>query len=210
MLIQPSGEPATPSDSGAQAPGPHTGPRFSGGAVGMPARPIDGWGFAGDQGNTIDLTAYWRILMKRRWLILSVIIAALLGGIAATLLTQPLFTSQATLQIDREAARVLANDSDAAPRESMMSGEEFFQTQYGLLRSRSLAIRVAEQSGLARDDRFIILMGARPPPADLAPAQRAIRRRDAVASLISRALTVTPTRGSRLVAVSITAASCGR
>lgn len=200
MMIQPRGEPSDPSRSVSGAPADSD----YGVGGGVPMRPTDGWVWSGDQGQPIDLMTYWRVLLKRRWMIISVVVAALLAGIGATLLTRPLYTSQATLQIDREAARVLQNDSDTAPREQMIAGDEFFQTQYGLLRSRSLALRVAEAAGLARDDQFIIAMGGTPPAETLGAAQRATRRRDQAASLIMRNLTVAPTRGSRLVDVRFT------
>src|SRR5438045_3263322 len=52
----------------------------------------------------------WRILVKQRWTILTAVIAALALGAAATLLTRPVYTAQATLQIDREGAKVMSGD----------------------------------------------------------------------------------------------------
>lgn len=202
MLTQPrGGEPPQPGAStGVTQPEPD-GPA-PGGSRAL-ARNVGAWAFAVDPTPNFDVMTYWRILLKRRWLILSVIVASLLVGIGITLMMRPYYTSRATLQIEREAARVMSRDADTQPQEQQF-GDEFFQTQYGLLRSRSLAERVSESLGLARDDVFITQMGARAPDASLTPAQRLAARRSLVLGLISSNLKVAPTRGSRLVAVSFT------
>jgi succinoglycan biosynthesis transport protein ExoP len=172
----------------------------------VPARTADAWVWTAEPPPTLDLMAYWRILLKRRWLILSVILASLIAGVAVTLLARPFYTAATTIQIDREAARVLANDADTTPREQMTGGEEFFQTQYGLLRSRSLAERVVDTLGLARDNSFLTTMGA--PSADAATGAATgsslNRRRQRVIGELMSHLTVSPVRGSRLVAVRFT------
>ena len=54
-----------------------------------------------------ELLEYWQRALKHRWIILSTIIVCLVIGAAVTLLTRPTYTAQATLQIDREAAKVV-------------------------------------------------------------------------------------------------------
>jgi capsular exopolysaccharide synthesis family protein len=149
----------------------------------------------------LDLAVYWRLALKHRLLIFACFFGALIVGAAITLLLTPVYTAQATLQIDREAARVF-NAEDVAPRESMIQGEEFFQTQYGLLRSRSLAERVIESLGLASSDASLTALGVKPPPATGTAAAQAANRRAAVLEAVQENLSVSPVRGSRLVAVS--------
>jgi len=149
----------------------------------------------------LDLLAYWRTVLKQRWTILACIVIALIVGLGATLLMRPIFTAQSSLQIDREQARVVSKDA-ATPIDNTVNGEEFFQTQYGLLRSRSLAIRVAESLGLARNDDFIKQMAARPRAgAQPDPDSARTIRREQVLKLLSKNLGVHPNRGSRLVAI---------
>lgn len=149
--------------------------------------------------HSLDLAVYWRLAVKYRVLILSCFLGTLAIGAALTLLMTPVYTAQATLQIDREAARVF-NAEEVAPRESMQ-GEEFFQTQYGLLRSRSLAERVIESLGLARSDQTLEAMGIEPPEVRGNAANQAARRRAAALAVVQANLNVSPIRGSRLVAV---------
>jgi len=151
--------------------------------------------------STFTFAEYWRLAVKYRLLIAGAMVAAILIGLAVTLLMTPIYSSSITLQIDREAARVL-NVDEVQPRESMIQGEEFFQTQYGLLRSRTLAERVVDDLGLASSDAFLEQMGEKLPRREGSAAQQVIRRREAVLETIKKNLGVSPVRGSRLVTVS--------
>ena len=145
----------------------------------------------------LNLGHYWHLIRKHRYLIAASLVGALILGVVATLLMTPVYTASTTLQIDREADRVLRTE-DVTPRESMTDGEEFFQTQYGVLRSRSLAQRVIETLGLASSDRFLEQMDVS------IPAGRGdvrTRRAEAVLKAVQDNLSVQPVRGSRLVVV---------
>lgn len=151
---------------------------------------------------TLGVAEYWRLAVKHRVLIAACLFAAVVLGIAATLLMTPQYTASTTLQIDRESARVL-NVDEVAPRESMIQGEEFFQTQYGLLRSRSLTERVIEDLGLSTSDAFLDQMGVTMPDREgSTAAEQAAKRRELVIRTVQAKLGVAPVRGSRLVSVS--------
>jgi succinoglycan biosynthesis transport protein ExoP len=158
------------------------------------------WGEQVEEQPMLDLASVWRLALKYRFLIIGCFLGALVIGATLTLLMTPIYTAQATLQIDREAARVF-NSEEVTPTESMVQGEEFFQTQYGLLRSRSLAERVIESLGLASSDEALEAMGVEAPPATGTAAAQAARRKAAALSALRRNLQVSPVRGSRLVAV---------
>lgn len=159
-------------------------------------------------GETVfNVAEYWRLAVKYRLIILASILTAMVIGTAATLLMTPIYTATATLQIDREADRILAVD-EVQPRESMIQGEEFFQTQYGILRSRSLAERVVDSLGLASSDQFLRQMGVSPPESDEGTAtSRSAKRRQLVLKAVQDNLGVSPVRGSRLVSVSFNSPS---
>lgn len=158
------------------------------------AGPVDSRGIGG-----LDLAEYWRLAIKHRFLIGGALAAAILIGLAATLLTTPTYTAEATLQIDREAARVL-DVEDLSSRDSQVAGEEFFQTQYGLLKSRSLAERVVDSLGLASGDNFLNQMEVRLPERNnKTAAAYAALRREAVIATVERNFSVAPIRTSRLV-----------
>jgi capsular exopolysaccharide synthesis family protein len=176
-------------------------------AQGRVAQPQDasvsgepGWSDQRTDESTFDLAAYWRLALKYRFLIIGCFLGALVIGATLTLLMTPIYTAQATLQIDREAARIIESE-DVAPRENMMQGEEFFQTQYGLIRSRSLAERVIESLGLASSDGTLEAMGVEAPEAGGTASAQAALRRAAALKAVQENLPVSPVRGSRLVAV---------
>ena len=170
-----------------------------GGAGAMAASPV----FADREVVDIDLARYLRIALKHRWVILGAFLAALAIGLAATLLSTRIYTASATLQIDRQATQVFDNGADVAPAESMIQGEEFFQTQYGLLRSRSLAERIVDSLGLASSDSFLEEMGVDVPRGDEGTAaERTRRRRELALTTVQENFGVSPVRGSRLVKIS--------
>ncbi len=101
----------------------------------------------GRSADEIDLLAYWRMLVKRRWLILSVVAGALAVSLLATLMTTPMYRATAVLQIDRQIEQPIADEGFQLLAGAW--GWDFYQTQYELLKSRALAERVADELNLA-------------------------------------------------------------
>jgi len=191
------GDPSSADDRNPRAGRPAAGsgdPSYDDGATAA-------WAEEPQEQAAFDLAVYWRLALKHRILILGCFLGALAIGAALTLLMTPIYTATATLQIDRESARVVTTE-DVAPRENMVMGEEFFQTQYGLLRSRSLAERVVESLGLASSDQALASLGVAPPERNGTAAVQAERRRAVALEAVQDGLGVTPVRGSRLVAIS--------
>lgn len=160
--------------------------------------------FGPDGEGLIDLRRLWHIVLKRWWVLAGVLAVALVLGVVVTLLSTPIYRASATLQIDREAAQVVDVEG-VLPAEGMYSAQEFYQTQYGLLKSRSLAQRVVTGLRLAQDAQF--LESNRRSPANARPSDGQVggspaeRNRQAVNQLLAN-LRVTPTINSRLVTIS--------
>ena len=95
----------------------------------------------------IDLLAYWRILAKHRYLVLATAAGVAALALLYTLMATPIYRATAVIQIEREGIKVL-NVEGVTPVDNGYYGDDFLQTQYELLRSRSLAERVAEDLGL--------------------------------------------------------------
>src|SRR3569832_1521636 len=100
----------------------------------------------------INLLHYLHVLLKWKWVIAGAAALGVLVGLIGTLLTTPMYQSSATIQIDRETMKVLINDG-VQPREN--GGDDFYQTQYGLLRSRHLAERVVTKYNHANKPAFM-------------------------------------------------------
>ena len=108
-------------------------------------------------GDGFDLREYWRILNKRKWVVISVLVACVALGAIYTLMKTPLYTATVRLQIDRNVTKVVEG-GNVTPMES--SGLEFLKTQYELLQSRTLAERVATSLRLGDDESFLNPKGA--------------------------------------------------
>lgn len=104
------------------------------------------------------LTQALSILRRRKWFIVGVIGIALLLGLGATLLATPLYTAASTLEIRRDAGNFI-NVEGAEPEQQTSVDLEFYQTQYGLLRSRALSERVAADLRLQDDPNFFQMFG---------------------------------------------------
>lgn len=98
------------------------------------------------------LRQYLRIAMRWRYVILGIAVVCILLGLIATLLMTPKYTAVASIEISREADQV--TNFQGVEREATVADQEFYQTQYGLLRARSLAERVASQLRLVDDPAF--------------------------------------------------------
>lgn len=146
---------------------------------------------------------YMRIVMRWRYIIIGITVACILLGLLITLLMTPKYMATATIEISREASKV--TDFQSVEREASAADQEFYQTQYGLLRSRSLSERVAVQLKLVDDPKFYELMGVSDsnPALELingrySAAGRAQRQRIAGETLLKH-VSISPTRLSRLV-----------
>jgi polysaccharide biosynthesis transport protein len=96
----------------------------------------------------ITLRELWSVIVKRRWSILLFILLAAAAAAAATYHMTPIYRASLTLQIDGEDRRV-ARIEEVAGGTILGSDQDYYRTQYDLLRSRSLAQRVVTELGLA-------------------------------------------------------------
>ena len=155
------------------------------------------------------LEQYIRIAQRWRWVIVGVIAACVLLGLIVTLLMIPQYTATSTVEISREADRV--TNIEGVEREASAADQEFYQTQYGLLRARSLAERVSSDLNLVDDPEFFKMFGFE--GADnsafaitnerYSARGRAERQREA-ADILLENVTIDPTRLSSLVDISMT------
>ena len=149
------------------------------------------------------LRHYWRILYRRRWIVLAIIAACVGVAIVASMLTQREYTATTRIQVDREQAKVL-NIEGVEAEDSGALNAEFYQTQYALLKSRSLSESVVRSLGLADNYRYL---------ADYNESQidelRALPRDERfamAASKLNESTIVSPVRHSSIIDVSVEAA----
>jgi polysaccharide biosynthesis transport protein len=147
----------------------------------------------GESSQGIRLLEYWRIIYKYKWLIAAIVAVSLAIGAGLTMITPKVYTASTTLEIDRESDNVVGM-GQVEPMDKLARDQEFFQTQYGLLKSWSLAARVAQSENLANDPAFLSALGARHP-------RKGPRAADGswIAGYLEGRLGVFPVRDSRLV-----------
>ncbi len=101
-----------------------------------------------DQFDEINISDLINVL-KRHKLLISTITSLVFGlALLYTLSIVPTYRAEATIKIDREADKVVSYDV----YEQKAIDQNFYQTQYDVLKSRALATRVIEELGL--EDHF--------------------------------------------------------
>lgn len=150
---------------------------------GLPAIPVE-YGEAGGEEKKFELQGMLHALLRWRWLIAGVLLAACIVAIAITLLTTPLYRAKVTLEINNEPVNVV--DVGNVQPTGAGTDNRYFDTQIGLLQSDSLAERVRDQLGLGTNAKFT---------AALAPS----RRPAAAVKELRRSFMVVPEKNSRLV-----------
>lgn len=100
------------------------------------------------QEEEFDLLVYWRTLVKHRWSIIGLAFAA---GLLATLIAYnmtPIYRSAASIMIQTEKAKILSIEDIY---NGQQTGEDFFNTQVEVLKSRDLAERVVKKLDLVNN-----------------------------------------------------------
>lgn len=172
------------------------------------------------EADDIDLLSYWRVLIKRRWLVLGVLGIVLATALVGTLLTTPVYRATAIMQIERNTLQVVNIPGVDTMEDN--SDDDFYQTQYELLKSRSIAQRVASELGLSEGAELDRLSPSSPwsklwslsagnakPQVGAGPAKSKVAMTDAAAAetsrsataLIQTGLTIQPVANSRLVRI---------
>ena len=154
------------------------------------------------------LRQYLLVAKRRKWLILGATVIVLLFGLIVTLMMTPQYSAHTTIEIQRDNYKITG--VEGVEPETAAADMEFYQTQYGILRSQSLAQRVATELRLMDNPSFFEMFGA--PEADqwfengrlrAGAPPREVRVRKA-GEILGRNVGVNPVRLSRLVTVTFT------
>ncbi len=137
-----------------------------------------------------DINEIWRIVAKWWWLIAGIAVACLLAAIVISLMITPLYRAQATIEVNPEGVQVVGKEiGDVQPAAG--NDRAFLNTQVGLLKSRSLAERVARSTNLANDESLF----------DQDSPRQA--REAAAAGMVQGGVTIALQRDSSLIGIAI-------
>jgi len=164
-----------------------------------------------ENGSASIFIKYCGLLVKYRTVVAAICVSAILCGFVVTFLMPRVYTASTTIQIDREAAKVVRTQ-DAMVEKS--DDPQFYTTQYELLKSRALAERVvsslslADKKGVTDIELSIVgrlFQGLFERQEEGEPDY--VRRRRQAVDLVMRGLVVQPVAMSRIVKVSFSSRS---
>lgn len=102
----------------------------------------------------LDFAALLKIVMVWRWLILGVVAAGAVLGLIVTMITKPVYRASVTLEVNAPTVEIM--DEQQRDRSSAVTAPwDYVATQVGLLSSRSIAERAAEDLNLASNPDFV-------------------------------------------------------
>ena len=111
------------------------------------------WQQRDDHARALDFAALVRILHEYRWLVAGAIGLGLVLAVLLTLMTTPMYRADVTLEVNAPSVEIL--DEKQRDRADGSSMWDIVATQAGLLSSRSLAERVAQDLNLAANPDFV-------------------------------------------------------
>ena len=160
-----------------------------------------------DDDDIIDLRQYFRILNQHKWGILGLGLSVAVLTLLVVFAMTPIYTATATLLIEAEEASVVSIQEVyglASPN------DQYFQTQFEILKSRRLAERVIERLGMMDHPEFkpdptafnwrqmfpfSLVFGGGEAPTEYSIQQRAVNQ-------FASQLTIAPVRGTQLTHIS--------
>ncbi len=102
---------------------------------------------------TIDelrLMDHWRLLKRHKWGIMGLVFAAMLVGALTVFSMRPVYRAEVTMLIEPEQPKIVSVD----PLQSATNIHYFYETQYEIIRSRSVAETVIRKLNLDKHKEF--------------------------------------------------------
>jgi capsular exopolysaccharide synthesis family protein len=99
----------------------------------------------------IHLRDYLYVLLRRKWIVITFLLAIVTTVTIGTFLKTPVYKSTITIMIEKEKPNFVVSEGIVRVD---LSEENYFQTQYRVLKSRNLAKRVIRSLGLDSNPEF--------------------------------------------------------
>jgi capsular exopolysaccharide synthesis family protein len=91
------------------------------------------------------LLEYWAIIVHRRWVIVLTVVTFLVIGLVGTYTTQPKYRATTTLHIERKNPDIFTFQDLGQSEVSWTAYADFYQTQYNIMSSPTVARRAAQR-----------------------------------------------------------------
>ena len=128
-----------------------------------PGRGVPGGHRTYSASSILDFATLVRILEHWRWLVLGAVATGFVGAILVTLLTTPVYRAWVTLEANPPTFSV-SEDQSKEREASNSDSYDFVATQVGLVSSKSVAERTAQELNLANNAAVV--------PQNIDPSQR--------------------------------------
>jgi len=115
------------------------------------------------QQQDVHLLHYWNVIRKRWKVAMAILAVVMIGTFLASYFSKPLYLATIRIQIERETNSVTIEDIFGIAA----SEQEFLKTEYVLLQSRGLALRVVDDHKLYNDPELYPQGVAGKTPAEL-------------------------------------------
>ncbi len=99
----------------------------------------------------VHLRDYWKVIWKRRWTVLALFLIVLITTAIATFTMKPVYRGTVSIQINKENPQVMDFKEIFSVN---MWDLDYYQTQYKVLESRTLAKRVIKELKLSEHPQF--------------------------------------------------------
>lgn len=162
-----------------------------------------------EEGESVDLMSYWRIIMRRKWRILGLaVFVTLLVSVIVYMMT-PIYSASVSLLVEQNKSKLASMD---AAYESASTGQMYYQTQVAMLKSRALMEAVVDRLKLTSSplfnapvkpsliDQLMSSMGMNAPKSGVRDEHKF---REAVSKKLAGMVTIAPSRISQLIIVSV-------
>ncbi len=106
----------------------------------------------GTEEKEVHLRDYWKVIQKRRWTVLATFLIVIVTTAIATFTMRPIYRGTTTIQINKENPQIVDFKEIFAVNTMDM---DYYQTQYKILESRSLAKRVIQNLKLGEHPEFL-------------------------------------------------------
>lgn len=120
----------------------------------LAARAKPDWLADEEDEDSIDLRAYWAVVMRRKWTVLTFFAIVVVAVMTATYLTTPVYRASTTLQIDAEEAKIVQFEGVMSGGQTGWNSSEYMRTQQEVLKSRATAERVVNELNLTEHPAF--------------------------------------------------------
>jgi capsular exopolysaccharide synthesis family protein len=165
---------------------------------------------SGESGDELNLLEYWQILLDRRNVVFVCLGVVLVLGVLITFLSTPQYRAITVIQIERQGPDILTFKDVVGTDPAWNAYQDFYQTQYKILQSRSVLRIAAERLDLMNRPELVTRTGS--PVGRLikwarglvsGPREEADQVEVAMA-FIAGGLSIAPVRSSHLVEVRFT------